>query len=100
MQRPKNLGKPLILGVAIAGVHFVVTTVSIGAMALSAISGEETRIPLIILLWVFKVCVFPIALLPVDGSEAWLLLNSALWGLSLAAVARWLLGRRRPPLAD
>ena len=96
MRRLRNLGKWLIIGVAIAAVHSLLTFVSLGTIAASAVSGEETRIPLVIFLWVFKVCVLPIDLLPVDSSEGWLLLNSALWGFSLAMAARWLLGRRKP----
>ena len=100
MHRLTNLLMPLTLGAAIAAVHFVVTAGSLIAIGLSAVGGGGTRIPLFILEWILQVCVFPVVLLPVDLSQGWLLLNSALWGFSLVALARWLLSRRKPRLAS
>jgi hypothetical protein len=43
--RAWNFGKTLILGVAIAAVHYFLTFTSIMAIAFSAVGGTGTRIP-------------------------------------------------------
>lgn len=99
MQRPKNLGKAILLGVAAAAVHWFITMNLLVAIGFSALSSEKPRIPYFIIEWAFKVCVFPVALLPVVGAEEWVVLNSAFWGFLLAVVARWFWNRRKRPLA-
>ena len=97
MRHVMNSWKTLTLGVVIAALHYVVTFTSIYGIALSAIApAPHARIAPDTLARVFAVCTFPISLLPV-GSEPWLMLmlNSALWGLSLAALVRLLWSRRK-----
>lgn len=93
MRALKALTKAAFLAFAIGAVHYVITFASLWGIAWSAVSTEPPRIPSAILIRVIEVCSFPMALflawLPGDF-DAWLLVNSALWGIALSAVARWL----------
>lgn len=97
MRRPKRFGTTLLFGIAIAAVHYAVTFLSVAAMAVSAVSSEPSRVPLVVVERLFVLCSLPLRLLPLYGFP-WLMLNSVLCGLTLAAVVRWLWSLRKRPL--